>query len=83
MVLSLGCSLSLLWGYSDLTREVTLSPLETGAALGRSPLSADDLEDMDVKKLIEVMGDTMVRWHPKSEGAEEPGTESTRLTTER
>ncbi|KAF2691038.1 hypothetical protein K458DRAFT_483143 [Lentithecium fluviatile CBS 122367] len=64
-------SLSLLWGFGELTREVTLSPLETGRALCEPCLSSRSMDDMEVEKIIEAMGDTPVRWDPQTRESEQ------------
>lgn len=58
---------SLLWGYGNLHRQVTLSPLETGRALAGAirRISQDNQADLDVYELIELVGDTKVTWYPK------------------
>jgi hypothetical protein len=64
MVVSPDCSVFTL-GYRNLAREVTISPVDTEIALVRSPLSINEFENMEVKRLVEVVDDILVMG-PKS-----------------
>lgn len=62
MLCSLFAALSLLWGYWELDRKVSLSPLETGRALaGAITTPPTDSLDMGAEKLLALMGARKVR----------------------
>lgn len=61
MLLSLLASMSLFWGYWQLNREVTFSPIETARALAQTILiEPSGRLDMDVNELLKVVGDREV-----------------------
>ncbi|KAF1848809.1 uncharacterized protein K460DRAFT_304299 [Cucurbitaria berberidis CBS 394.84] len=62
MLLCLFAILSLFWGFWELDREVSLSPIETGRALAETILSRPEgTAEMDAKELIEAIGDKKVK----------------------
>ncbi|KAH8593122.1 hypothetical protein B0O99DRAFT_516291 [Bisporella sp. PMI_857] len=64
MLLAFFCSSSLLWGFTALKRQVTLSPLETSRVLQEFALDIETANepDMEVEKLIKNKGDRDVKW---------------------
>jgi hypothetical protein len=61
MFFGLLASMSLLWGFWQLDREVSLSPVETARALAKAVLKSPSGDlDMNIAELLEVFGDRKV-----------------------
>ncbi|KAK7186848.1 hypothetical protein PSPO01_06977 [Paraphaeosphaeria sporulosa] len=61
MVLGMVAALSLSWGWWQLDRYVTLSPLETGKALG-APILAQAGAEQEIKPILRVVGHDLVAY---------------------
>jgi hypothetical protein len=61
MLIGLLASTSLLWGFWQLDREVSLSAVETARALAKTVLESPSGDlDMNIAELLEVFGDREV-----------------------
>ncbi|KAF2178384.1 hypothetical protein K469DRAFT_803722 [Zopfia rhizophila CBS 207.26] len=67
MVPALISSTSLLWGFWEVGREVSLSPLETARVFTDVVLKHADKPDMEMIELIQEIGKAKVRWRARSE----------------
>ncbi|ORY14684.1 hypothetical protein BCR34DRAFT_224792 [Clohesyomyces aquaticus] len=84
MLLSWFASLSLLWGFWSLEREVSLSPLETARALADGIKHVEGTTaDVEIEKIMEEMGEAIVtRVHRRIKGGNVDDSLATGVTKE-